>query len=76
MVENLGLMIERDNLITTLGEKSKLLETTAKTYKSNAKKTKRHFQYRRLIMWLLVSLAIIAVIVGVILILKYWVRVF
>lgn len=76
MFDNLDLLGQREGHINELGTRAQLLRTDAKVLKKNATKARRHFCARKYMMWFFCGLAFIAIVIGVILILKLWARVF
>jgi hypothetical protein len=72
MLQNLNLVNERDLLLDLGVEKSKQLEKTAKTLKSNSKKVKQKMQRRRCLLYTVSLLGVILIIIGIVLMLVLW----
>jgi len=72
LLENINLLHDRDELLEEGLVKAQGLETKAKTYEKNAKKTERSYARRRCCCWFIPITTVIVVLVGVFLILWLW----
>jgi hypothetical protein len=75
MIKNMHLLNERDQLLEVGLVKAQGLEKSAKTYKQNARKTKKKMGGRRCCLWSSIIAGILVFGVGVFLILWLWLKV-